>query len=438
MRKIVRKNINAIQASKPRGQWLMHGGMIAMLLLSAVLGIIGFSGMVHAAAAGCEQHPVAQGTHRYYQCTVEVGTGECLRERNITTFAIEACVRGVATVYVARQVSLKNHVINGSSIWDVLNNGRMSSDDYINTGRYAVFSPPIPNPNAPPTTPTAPTTATSTPATTSTATATATETPTVAPTTTTSPTSLEPVGQSGNWQLLFHDEFTGSSLDTSKWTTCYENFHLGQDCDHDQSELELYQPSGVSVSNGVLKLEAQKRDVTASNGKVYHYTSGMISSGPSCDTGCAPHFTFTYGYMEMRAKVPAGQGMWPAFWTLPADGSWPPEIDAFEILGNAPNEINMTYHWPNGSGEGGQKGQAWDGPDFSAGWHTFAVDWEPGSVTWYVDGVQRFQYVNANVASKPMYLVANLAIGGDWPGAPNASTSFPAFYQIDYIRVWKH
>jgi beta-glucanase (GH16 family) len=383
-----------------------------------VFGLLGFSGIAQA-ATGCEHHHTTQG----YRCIVEVGVGMCLHERNVTTFAIEACAPRGTIVYVIKQVRLKSHPVNGTTIWDILDNGRMISDDYINTGRYNAFSPPIPNPSN------------TKPA--STPTASATGTLAAPPTATTSSSSLEPVGQSGSWKLLFHDEFTNPILDASKWNTCYENFHLGQDCTHDQSELELYQPSNVSVSNGVLTLEAYKQQITASNGQHFQYTSGMISSGPACDS-CAPHFTFTYGYMEMRAKVPAGQGLWPAFWTLPADGSWPPEIDAFEILGNTPNQLHMTYHWPDGTGEGGQQGQSWSGPDFSAGWHTFAVDWEPESIIWYVDGVQRFHYANANVASKPMYLVANLAVGGDWPGAPDASTPFPARYQIDYIRVWEH
>jgi beta-glucanase (GH16 family) len=212
---------------------------------------------------------------------------------------------------------------------------------------------------------------------------------------------------------------------------------VGNDCSHDQDELELYQPGRVSVQHGMLILQAEKQNVTASNGQTYHYTSGMISTGPSCD-GCASRFTFTYGYMEMRAWIPAGQGLWPAFWTLLADESWPPEIDVFEILGNQPNEVNMTYHWDDGTGEGAKLGKAWDGPNFSSGWHTFAVDWEPSAITWYVDGVERFQYSETkNIVSKPMYLIANLAVGGDWPGSPDASTIFPAKYQIDFIRVWQ-
>jgi beta-glucanase (GH16 family) len=387
---------------------------------------MGFAPQAYA-TTGCEQHSVSG---HLYQCVVEVGAGMCLRERDVTTFALEGCLPHGSTVDLARQVRLKNHPVNGSTIWDILQNGWMVSDDYLDTGHYNAFSPPIPHDAS--TTPTATPTATSTATATPTATASTTATPT-AQVTPTASTGSGPVGQTGNWKLLFHDEFDGASLDTSKWTTCYFNFRVGTNaCSHDQGELELYQPQNVSVSNGVLSLTAQKQQASG-----FSYTSGMISSGPACD-GCASRFTFTYGSMEMRAKIPAGQGLWPAFWTLPADLSWPPEIDVFEILGNAPHEINLTYHWPNGTGDGAQKGNAWDGPDFSAGWHTYAVDWEPGSLTWYVDGVERFRYTGVTVVSKPMYLVANLAVGGDWPGPPDASTSFPAVYQIDFIRVWQH
>lgn len=279
-------------------------------------------------------------------------------------------------------------------------------------------------------------TTTTTPTLTPSPTVTSTATGPAATTTATTTASFQPVGQAGSWKLLFHDEFDSPSLDTTKWNTCFFNFTVGNGCDHDQGELELYQPNEVSVSNGTLNLQAEKKTLTATNGKTYNYTSGMISTGPANGNASAK-FTFTYGYMEIKAKVPAGKGLWPAFWTLPADLSWPPEIDVFEILGNAPTTINMHYHYPAASGGDGDTGATWTGDDFSAGWHTYAVDWEPGSLTWYVDGIARRTYTNTNVASKPMYLLANLAVGGNWPGSPDASTPFPNSLQIDYIRVWQ-
>lgn len=248
-----------------------------------------------------------------------------------------------------------------------------------------------------------------------------------------------PVGQQGNWNLIFHDEFNGNSLDTTKWNTCYYNFMLDHGCIHDQGELEFYQPGAVTVSNGSVKLKAQKSPFAASNGKTYPYTSGMITTGPSVGNPKDTRFAFKYGYMEMRAKVPAGKGLWPAFWTLPANLGWPPEIDVFEILGDQPNVVNLHYHYETPNGGDGDSPGSWVGPDFSADWHTYAVDWEPHSITWYIDGVARRTFTDQDlIPAAPMYLVANLAVGGSWPGSPDASTHFPAAFEIDYVRVWQH
>src|SRR5579885_782582 len=139
-----------------------------------------------------------------------------------------------------------------------------------------------------------------------------------------------PVGSSGGANLLFADEFNGTSLNTANWRTC--SWWADTTCSiESNNEQELYTPNNVSVANGVLKLQARHENAVAWNGKTYNYTSGMISSGGRSGS-VAPGFTFKYGYIESRVKVPAGQGLWPAFWTLPADYSWPPEIDAMEIL----------------------------------------------------------------------------------------------------------
>jgi beta-glucanase (GH16 family) len=166
----------------------------------------------------------------------------------------------------------------------------------------------------------------------------------------------------------------------------------------------------------------------------------MISSGRPTFSGTLANFEFTYGYMEIKAKAPNGQGLWPAFWTLRPDHSWPPEIDTFEILGHEPNKVHMYIHYKNTDGSSGSSGKSFAGPDFSSGFHTFAVDWSPSAVIWYIDGIERSRFSNTqNIPDVPMYLIANLAVGGpeSWPGAPDSTTVFPAYYEIDYIRVWK-
>ena len=248
----------------------------------------------------------------------------------------------------------------------------------------------------------------------------------------------QPVGQTGIWNLIFDDEFNGTTLDTTKWSVCLPWYSPNPGCPGaNASEQELYMPDDLVVSNDTLKLHAEKRDVIY-NGKTYHYTSGMISTG-GINGSTSSQFNYKYGYMEMRARVPKGQGFWPAFWELPTDTSWPPEIDALEILGNDITTTYMTYHYTDNTGAAAEDGIAWTGPDFSADWHTFAVDWEPNAIHWYVDGVERrAAYTDtATIANRPMYILANLSVGGSWPGNADSTTPFPSDLEIDYIRVWK-
>jgi len=219
------------------------------------------------------------------------------------------------------------------------------------------------------------------------------------------------------WTLTFHDEFDGSTLDRGRWIDSYPDGVRT----HGDEEQEYYAPDGYQVAAGCLHLIARRQ---AEGGKPY--TSGMIAS--------FGHFAQTYGWFEIRAKFPAGRGMWPAFWLLPTDEAWPPEIDVLEILGHQPRVVHMTNHWADGQHR--QHGASWAGPDFSRDYHTFAVDWEPGLIIWYVDGVERSRST-AGVPTGPMYLIANLAVGGGWPGNPDAGTPFPGYMDIDYIRVYQ-
>jgi hypothetical protein len=154
----------------------------------------------------------------------------------------------------------------------------------------------------------------------------------------------------------------------------------------------------------------------------YGYTSGLITTQPS--------FSQTYGYFEMRAKLPRGKGVWPAFWLLPSDLSWPPEIDVMESIGD-PAVAYATAH-SNVDKTPTTKHEI--SPDV---FHTFAVGWDARNLIWYVDGREVKRQPTPSDMHKPMYLLANLAIGGDWPGAPDASTPFPAHMSIDYIRAYR-
>lgn len=154
----------------------------------------------------------------------------------------------------------------------------------------------------------------------------------------------------------------------------------------------------------------------------YPYVSGMISSQPT--------FWQLYGYFEMRAKIPDGKGVWPAFWLLPADQSWPPEIDVMESVSDA----STVYSTTHSSVQPKVGVKAHITPD---AFHTYAVSWDNSTITFYVDGRQIGSQPTPPDFHKPMYMVANLAIGGNWPGNPDATTRFPKRLTIDYIRAYR-
>jgi beta-glucanase (GH16 family) len=171
------------------------------------------------------------------------------------------------------------------------------------------------------------------------------------------------------------------------------------------------------------------------NGTRYRYTSGMVMTGGR-KYRQLPGFTYRYGLAEARVRVPKGKGLWSAFWMLPASYESRPEIDAIEILGDSTSIQRMHFHYLEPDATRADVGADWVGPDFSAGWHTFAVDWESDAVVWYVDGVERWRFADRSVIPRePMYLVLNLAVGGKSPGRPHGSTIFPSYFSVDYVRV---
>jgi beta-glucanase (GH16 family) len=229
-------------------------------------------------------------------------------------------------------------------------------------------------------------------------------------------------------KLIFFDGFDGTSLDASKWNMQYPWGGNGCCTLSGNGEQEWYTSSQVTVHDGALHLVGIPQ---ATNGMPY--ASGMISGGPTQSDPLK--WDFQYGYFEARVKIPAGKGLWPAFWTGNSDLSWPPEIDVMEILGDKPGVWYGTVHYVADGGNQGD-GTSWTGPDFSQDWHTFGADWQLGKIVWYVDGVARKTVTLADeVQSKRAYLMANLAVGGSWPGNPDNTTVFPADYQVDHILV---
>ena len=222
------------------------------------------------------------------------------------------------------------------------------------------------------------------------------------------------------------DEFEGAVLDAATWSTCY---HWQPDaCTNEwNDELQAYHPANVRLADGALELTAREEPNTGhlagGEGREFQYSSGMIS-------GHAGQ-TFQYGFVEVRARVPAGQGLWPALWLLPEDLVWPPEIDIMELIGDEPEVVHQTLY----AADGAPTRFRIEGDDYSEDWHTFAVDWRPGSLTFYVDG-ERQGHATEGIPDEPMYFIANLAVGGEWPGAPSAETELPATFAVDHVRIW--
>ena len=215
--------------------------------------------------------------------------------------------------------------------------------------------------------------------------------------------SVGPVGVGGSWQLVFDDEFNGSALDTSKWSSSW----FGGGVMNNTSTS----PANVSVANGVLTLTLSSTSVGA-----------LVSTNPT--GGASPGFQFTYGYAEARILFP-GSGStcndWPAFWT---DGqSWPQdgEIDIAEGLGT----LTSNYHSNAGANNSNTIPGSWCGS-----WHTYGVDRELGVNTIYWDGTPIRSYAS-NDGGSPQYLILNVG-SGEGADAPGTSV------QIDYVRAWTH
>lgn len=222
------------------------------------------------------------------------------------------------------------------------------------------------------------------------------------------------------WKIIFDDEFSGPSLDSSRWNI--ENKTLGEyhNCCLNYGE-QYYTPQALSFANGSFRITTQQQ-----NKGTDAYTSGAITTENK--------FSFLYGRIDIRAKLPKTPGLWPAFWLLPNNtahnGAF--EIDMMEYRGFLPDVIHMTNHW------GGQQiDHDYTGDfDYSQDYHVFTLIWNAFTITWYVDGVQRFQ-TSQGISNQSMYLIINSTIGGNWGGLPNASTSLPQYMDIDYVRIYK-
>ncbi|GEC02620.1 hydrolase [Streptomyces spinoverrucosus] len=252
------------------------------------------------------------------------------------------------------------------------------------------------------------------------------------------PAQAEPAGVRA---VTFSDTFdgpAGAAVDSSKW-----QIETGDNVNNHERQ---YYTSGTNNAaldgQGHLVITARKEN--PGNYQCWYgrceYTSARLNT--------AGKFTAQYGHIEARMKIPRGQGMWPAFWMLGhdlGDVGWPDsgEIDIMENVGFEPSTVHGTIHGPGYFGSGGI-GAAYSLPNgqaFADGFHTFAVDWAPDSITWSVDGTVYQRRTPADlggrqwVFNKPFFLILNLAVGGYWPGDPDGSTVFPQQLVVDHVSV---
>lgn len=248
--------------------------------------------------------------------------------------------------------------------------------------------------------------------------------------------SSTPHHQGSGWKLVFEDTFEEKDLDKRRWTTCYW-WALDGCTNLGNNELQWYQKQNISVENGNLILEGRKQAVRTNEGD-YKFTSGMVTTGRIKSVKQSrTRFGFKYGYVEVRAKIPAGKGLWPAVWLLPTTLISTPEIDLMEVLGHKPDQLEMHYHYRENA-EKISIGNDMIVGDLSQDWHLFAIDWRPDAIIWYLDDKEIWRFEDDKIISnEEMYLLINLAIGGDWPGPPNSETNFPARFLIDHVKIWQ-
>ncbi|MFG6458919.1 glycoside hydrolase family 16 protein [Roseateles sp. BYS96W] len=258
-----------------------------------------------------------------------------------------------------------------------------------------------------------------------------------------SATAATPAAPASGWTLVWSDEFNGAAgtvPDSKAW-----NYDLGnaENSGWGNHEFQYYTASPRNAQldgNGMLVITAEKAAAAGPcwNGKPCDYTSARIHTSGKVN--------FTYGKVEARMKLPAGKGIWPAFWSLGQTGQWPAsgEIDIMEFVGQTPNSTYGTAHGPGYSGAQGI-GKPYDfGKPVEGDFHTYAIVKRPNEIVWYVDGVQYHRLTPADIPAagtwafeKPFFVILNLAIGGDWPGAPDATTPLPARMLVDWVRIYK-
>lgn len=243
---------------------------------------------------------------------------------------------------------------------------------------------------------------------------------------------ISPTSYAG-YTLVWSDEFNGTTINTNDWT--FETGGGGWG----NNELEYYTntSNNAYISNGNLIIEARKETIGSNN-----YTSARMTT--------AGKHQFQYGRIDIRAKLPVAQGLWPALWMLGSNISsvgWPAcgETDIMELVGTNPNRVVGSIHWRQSDGSSGTVNNAYflNSGDFSQQFHVFSLIWKLNYIQILVDGIPYMTATNNSISSgswpfnAPSFLIFNVAVGGNWPGSPTPSTTFPQRMFVDYIRVFQ-
>ncbi len=238
-----------------------------------------------------------------------------------------------------------------------------------------------------------------------------------------------PQARSGReWRLVWQDEFDGTSLGPA-WSAETGGNGWGN------NEKQFYRAENARVEGGFLVIEARKEPFESRA-----YTSARLKT-----QGRA---SWRYGRIEARIRVPRGQGIWPAFWMLGENittARWPAcgEIDILEVIGREPRRVYGTVHGPGYSGAGGVSSFfSLPSGEVADQFHVCAVEWEPAAIRWYVDDTLYKTVTPADVKGRwvfdqPFFVILNVAVGGNWPGDPDETTTFPQKMSVDYVRVYE-
>lgn len=237
------------------------------------------------------------------------------------------------------------------------------------------------------------------------------------------------------YTLAWNDEFSGTTLDLNAWNQETGNGSGGWG----NNELEFYTSStkNTFLSNGNLIIEARKEPISG-----FNYSSGRMTTQNKK--------TFTFGRIDIRAKLPVGKGIWPALWMLGTNITsvgWPAcgEIDIMELIGTYPGRTHGTMHWKPVTGFSTNLGGVYNlsSGNFSQQFHVFSIIWSQDMIKWLMDDQLFFTATKANVGAAnypfnaPEFFIFNVAVGGNWPGPPDPGTVFPQRMFVDYVRVFQ-